>query len=160
ATVREGGIERPRILDSDELAELRARGATVIGEQPLPRPLVLSAQEAEDMGLSGGTPQSLEHLSTDVLLVPFDAVGELDSNWAEHMVGWLEWMQPFLLVLGFLLILFEVKTPGVGLPGVLGTLFLGLAMFYSYLVGLAEITEILVFFLGLLALAVEIFVLP
>ncbi len=160
ATVREGGIERPRILDTTELAALKGSGATVLGELPLPRPLLVNAQEAEDLGLSGGTVQSLEQLCTDVLLVPFDLVGELDSNWAEHMVGWLEWMQPFLLVLGFLLILFEVKTPGVGLPGVLGTLFLGLAMFYSYLVGLAEITEILVFFLGLLALAVEIFVLP
>lgn len=160
ATVREGGIERPRILDSEELAALKGSGATVLGETPLPRPLVVTAQEAEDLGLSGGTVQSLEQLATDVLLVPFDLVGELDTNWAEHMVGWLEWMQPFLLVLGFLLILFEVKTPGVGLPGLLGALFLGLAMFYSYLVGLAEVTEILVFFLGLAALAVEIFVLP
>ncbi|MCB9885019.1 MAG: hypothetical protein H6838_05975 [Planctomycetes bacterium] len=160
AMVREGGIERSRILDMTELAALKGSGATVLGETPMRRPLLLTAPEAEDLRLSNGTPQSLEHLCTDELHVPFDLVGELDSNWAEHMVGWLEWMQPFLLVLGFLLILFEVKTPGVGLPGALGTLFLGLAMFYSYLVGLAEITEILVFFLGLLALAVEIFVLP
>jgi membrane-bound ClpP family serine protease len=69
-------------------------------------------------------------------------------------------LQPFLLVAGFVLILFEVKTPGVGLPGLLGVVFLALAMFHSYLVGLAEVTEILVFFLGLAAIAVEIFLLP
>jgi membrane-bound ClpP family serine protease len=33
-------------------------------------------------------------------------------------------------------------------------------MFYSYLVGLAEVTEILLFFLGIAALGVEIFLLP
>jgi membrane-bound serine protease (ClpP class) len=160
ATVRESGIERPRVLDAGELAALRGSGAVVIGEAAFSQPLVMSAVEAEDLRWSGGTAQSLEQLASDVLLVPFDAVGELDANWAEHMVGWLEWMQPFLLVLGFLLILFEVKTPGFGLPGLLGAAFLGLALFYSYLVGLAEVTEILVFFLGLGFLAVEIFLLP
>jgi membrane-bound serine protease (ClpP class) len=160
ATVRESGIERQRVLTSDELGALRGSGATVLGELPLPRPLVLTASEAEEVRWSRGTIGSLEALVVDELLVPNEAVGELEANWAEHMVGWLEWMQPFLLVLGFLLILFEVKSPGFGLPGILGAAFLGLALFYSYLVGLAEITEILVFFLGLGFLAVEIFVLP
>src|SRR5690606_12872034 len=57
-------------------------------------------------------------------------------------------------------LLIEVKTPGTGLPGIIGVAFLALAMMYSYLVGLAEVTEIIVFFLGLIAIAVEIFVLP
>jgi membrane-bound ClpP family serine protease len=95
-----------------------------------------------------------------VLLVDRERVVELRVDWAEHMVGWLELLQPFLLVAGFVLILIEVKTPGVGLPGLLGVAFLALAMFYGYLVGLAEVTEIVVFFLGLAAIAVEIFVLP
>ncbi len=160
ATVREGGIERPRVLDSDEIAAHKASGAVVLAEEPMPRPLIVDAQEAEDLGLSRGTVQGLEQLVTDVLLVPREAVGVLTTNWAEHMVGWLELMQPFLLVIGFVLLLFELKTPGVGLPGILGAAFLGLALFYSYLVGLAEVTEILVFFLGLLAIGIEIFVLP
>jgi len=63
-------------------------------------------------------------------------------------------------VMGFLMLLVEVKTPGTGLPGILGCAFLALAMFHSYLVGLADVTEIIVFFLGLVAIGVEIFVLP
>ncbi|MBX3463358.1 MAG: hypothetical protein KF830_09315 [Planctomycetes bacterium] len=159
ATVREGGFERSRVLDADELTALRAGGAVVVAAEQLERPLMLSARAAEDHGLSSGTLQSFDQLA-ELLGYDRDAAGELVIDWAEHMVGWLELLQPFLLVAGFVLILFEVKTPGVGLPGLLGVLFLALAMFHSYLVGLAEVTEILVFFLGLAAIAVEIFVLP
>lgn len=159
ATVRDGGVERPRILDQGELAALQAAGAKVFGDQPLPRPLHVTAAEAEEHGLSSGTLQGFDQIA-DVLGIDRDAIGELTTNWAEHMVGWLELLQPFLLVAGFLLLLIEVKTPGIGLPGALGVIFLALALFYSYLVGLAEMQEILVFFLGLAAIAVEIFLLP
>ncbi|MCB9878407.1 MAG: hypothetical protein H6835_12480 [Planctomycetes bacterium] len=159
ATVREGGLERQRLLDPNELAALKAQGAAVFGELLLPRPLYVDAAQAEELGLSGGTLQGLEQLS-EVLLIDPDRIGELNENWAERMVAWLELLQPFLLVAGFLLLMVEIKTPGVGLPGLLGAAFLGLALFHSYLVGLAEVTEILVFFLGLGAIAVEIFVLP
>jgi len=160
AVVRESGIERTRVLEESELAALQAGGATVLDQRAFVRPLFVTAAEAEEVGLSLGTVDSLEQLATDVLLVDRDAIGELQVNWAEDMIGWLEMVEPFLLVVGFLLILLEIKTPGFGLPGVLGSGFLGLAMVYSYLVGLAEITEILLFFLGLAALATEIFLLP
>jgi membrane-bound serine protease (ClpP class) len=159
AMVRDGGLERARVLRKDELATLQAGGAKVFGETTLPRPLLVNAQEAEDFGLSAGTLQGLDALA-DVLAIDRVAIGELTVNWAEQMVGWLELLQPFLLVAGFLLLIVEMKTPGVGLPGLLGVAFLALALFYSYLVGLAEVTEILVFFLGLVAIAVEIFLLP
>lgn len=159
ATVREGGFERMRLLDTGELTALQGSGATVIAPDKLPRPAMIGAQRAEDYGLSSGTLQGLDQLA-EVLNVDRGAVAELVTDWAEHMVGWLELLQPFLLVAGFVLILFEVKTPGVGLPGLLGTAFLALAMFHGFLVGLAEVTEILVFFLGLAAIAVEIFLLP
>ncbi len=159
ATVREGGIERQRLLEATELTALQASGAKVFGERKLPRPTIVTAQEAEDFGLCTAQLSDLDSLA-DALQIDRTRIGELTVNWAEDMVGWLELLQPFLLVAGFLLLLIEVKTPGVGLPGLLGVVFLGLAMFHSYLVGLAEITEILVFFLGIAAIAVEIFLLP
>ena len=159
ATVREGGVERLRIINQEELAALQSAGATLIGERAMLRPLMLTAAEAEEFGLSSGTlsgyGQLLEWLNIDP-----DTVGELTENWAERMVAWLELLQPFLLIAGFLFLLIEVKTPGTGLPGVIGVAFLALAMVYSYLVGLAEVTEIIVFFLGIVTIAVEIFVLP
>ncbi|MBL8754530.1 MAG: hypothetical protein JNK15_14595 [Planctomycetes bacterium] len=159
ATVRQGGIERQAVLEQGEIAALTASGARLLGDRPLTRPLTLSAEEAEEFGLSNGTLQDPNSLA-DVLLVDRDTIAELTENWAEKMVGWLEMLQPFLLVVGFVLLLVEIKTPGVGLPGLLGVAFLALSLFYSYLVGLAEVTEILVFFLGLAAIAVEIFLLP
>ena len=164
ATVREGGLERSRILDADELTALQKRaaepgGPEVFGDEPLTRPLVVDAVTAEEFGLSNGSLQGYDQLA-EVLAIDRDAMGELTVNWAEKMVAWLELLQPFLMVAGFLLLLVEVKTPGTGLPGGLGCVFLGLALFYSYLVGLAEVTEILVFFLGIAAIAVEIFLLP
>ena len=166
ATVREGGLERQRVLTQDELTELQKRSMNamlpkteVFGEGKLPRPLSVDAPLAEEYGLSSGTLQGYDQLA-EVLAIDRDAMGELSVNWAERMVSWLELLQPFLLVAGFLLLLIEIKTPGTGLPGALGCVFLGFALFYSYLVGLAEITEILVFFLGIAAIAVELFVLP
>jgi|GEM_PF-253662 len=164
ATVREGGLERQRVLSAEEMSDLQRRaseggGVEVFGEARLTRPLGVDALMAEEFGLSNGTLQGYGQLA-EVLQVDAAAMGELSVNWAEKMAAWLELLQPFLLAAGFLLLLIEVKTPGTGLPGVLGCVFLALALFYSYLVGLAEITEILVFFLGIAAVAVEIFVLP
>lgn len=158
ATVREGGIERQRVLTVEEVTALQAAGTKVFGDQAMPAPLMLSAAQADEFRLA--TALAGMDLLADALTVDPQTIGELTVNWAERMVGWLEMLQPFLLVVGFVLLIIELKTPGIGFAGLFGVIFLGLALFYSYLVGLAEITEILVFFLGLAAIAVEIFLLP
>ncbi|MGE3173579.1 MAG: NfeD family protein [Planctomycetota bacterium] len=158
--LRERGMETSRIVEASELTGLQAAGATILEQTKVTQPVVLTAAEADEVRLSQGVVQTMEQLCTDVLRVDPSTVGELEFAWSERMVGWLEWFQPALLVLGLVLLILEVKTPGVGLPGLLGTAFLALALFYNYLVGLAELTEILLFFLGIAALAVEIFLLP
>ena len=158
ATVREGGIDRQRVLTTADVTALQAAGTKLLGDQPLTRPLMLTAAQADEFRLATAL-SGLDQLA-DALTIDPSTIGELTDNWAEHMVGWLELLQPFLLAIGFLLLIVELKTPGIGFAGLFGVLFLGLALFYSYLVGLAEITEILVFFLGLAAIAVEIFLLP
>ncbi|MBK8100769.1 MAG: hypothetical protein IPK26_27090 [Planctomycetes bacterium] len=160
AVVREGGIETNRLLTQAELLALKGGGATVLAPTELPSPVVLGAAESVDVGLAKEIVQDFDQFCADALTVPRDDVVELTADWSENLVGWLQLIQPVLLVLGFVLLMVEVKTPGVGLPGVLGTAFLALALFYSYLVGLAEGAEVLLFFLGLAALAVEIFLLP
>lgn len=161
ATVRDGGIEQTHVYEAASLQDLEAKGVTIVAQTPVTHPVQLSAAEAADAGVSSGTMQDVEQIVTDHLNVGRQNVGVLTfPNWSERMVSWLELLQPGLLVLGFVLLVLEVKTPGVGLPGLLGTVFLALALFYSYLVGLAEISEVLLFFLGIGALAVEIFLLP
>jgi membrane-bound serine protease (ClpP class) len=158
--LRERGVESQRIVDASELTGLQAAGAVIVSQEEITRPVVLTAAEADAVRLSNGMVQTMEQLCTDGLGLDPKSCFELEYSWAERMVGWLELLQPALLLLGLVLLVLEIKTPGVGLPGLLGAGFLALALFYNYLVGLAEITEILLFFLGLSALAVEIFLLP
>jgi membrane-bound serine protease (ClpP class) len=158
--LRERGVESQRVVDATELTGLQAAGATILDQTEVTRPVELTRNEAIEVRLAQGTVQSMEHLCSDVLGIDPRQAGELQFSWAERMVDWLELFQPALLLLGLVLLILEVKTPGVGLPGLLGAGFLALALFYNYLVGLAEVTEILLFVLGLAALAVEIFLLP
>ena len=57
-------------------------------------------------------------------------------------------------------IYFELQTPGVGFPLLAGAIALLLYLTPYYLNGLAENWEILLFFVGLILLALEIFVIP
>jgi membrane-bound serine protease (ClpP class) len=155
------GLRTTEVMLEDAVRDLEARQRPVLKKREFgSRPLVLVANEAEQFGFARGTFESLEDLLRDELVVAPEHTLFLSETWSESAVAWLDAMKPILFVLGFLLLAVEMKTPGIAVPGVLGVLMLGLALFGSYLVGLAEVTEILLFFLGLAALAAEIFILP
>lgn len=156
----QAGVQMAGFLDRDEVRELEDKGVKVSARAMPTRPLHLSADEAQRMGLSSGTVTSLEELARDELRLDADAILYRQETWSEEAVAWLDGMKPVLFALGFVLLLVELKTPGFAVPGVLGLLLLALAMFGSYLVGLAEWTEILLFFLGLGLIALEIYLLP
>jgi membrane-bound serine protease (ClpP class) len=83
-------------------------------------------------------------------------------NWAERAVRFLSHpvVAPFLLSLGFLGLLVEIKTPTFGMAGAAG--LLALAMFFGshLLIGLAGLEEVIVFGVGLVLVGVEVFVIP
>jgi membrane-bound serine protease (ClpP class) len=54
----------------------------------------------------------------------------------------------------------EFKTPGLGLPGLLGVLALALFFWGHHIAGLAGLEELVIFLIGLGLILVEIFVLP
>jgi membrane-bound serine protease (ClpP class) len=55
----------------------------------------------------------------------------------------------------------EIKSPGFGVPGIVGILCLSLVFFNQYLVGLADYTELLIIVtIGLVLMGFELFVLP
>jgi membrane-bound serine protease (ClpP class) len=86
----------------------------------------------------------------------------MDVNWAEQVVRFLTHpaVAPFLLSLGFLGLIIEIKAPGFGLPGALGLAALS-AFFGSHLLlGLAGWEDLLIVGAGVVLLAVEIFVIP
>ena len=65
-----------------------------------------------------------------------------------------------LFMIGLAGIFIELKTPGVGLPGLVGIVAMGLAFFGSYLAHLSGYMEIIFFVIGVVLLVVEIYVLP
>ena len=119
------------------------------------------------------TEQSLKYNIADASIDNFDAV--LDSlgfstlsvkktkeNWSESFVRFLTnpVVASLLTTFGFLGILFELQSPGWGIPGSIGLICLILSLSASYIAELATMNDLLVIFLGILFLLVEAFVLP
>ena len=102
----------------------------------------------------------------DDLLKAFNLKGaeiiNLNSNWAEDVVRFLNnpIISSILIMIGFLGLFVEIKTPGWGLPGTVGLIALALFFGSSYILELASGLEIILFALGLLLIALEIFVIP
>ena len=67
---------------------------------------------------------------------------------------------PFLLSLGFLGLLTEIKTPSFGMAGAAG--FLSLSLFFGshLIVGLAGLEDLIIFGIGMVLIAVEVFLIP
>ena len=86
----------------------------------------------------------------------------LESTWSENLVRFLTnpTVAPLLMSLGFLGLLFEVKSPGIGFPGIAGLIFLALFFGSHLLVGLADMMEILILFFGILLIFLEILIIP
>jgi membrane-bound serine protease (ClpP class) len=83
-------------------------------------------------------------------------------NWAEQLVRFFTHpvLSSVLMTIGILGIIVELRTPGFGVPGAVGVASLGLFFWGHWLVRLAGWEEILLVMLGLVLLALEIFVIP
>ena len=83
-------------------------------------------------------------------------------NWAEQLVRFFSnpIVAPFLLSLGFLGLLAEIKTPSVGMAGLAGVISLSLYFGSHLIVGLAGLEDMLIFGAGVVLLGVEALVIP
>jgi membrane-bound serine protease (ClpP class) len=83
-------------------------------------------------------------------------------NWAEQLVRFFTHpvLSSALITIGILGIIVELRTPGFGVPGAVGLVSLGLFFWGHWLVRLAGWEEILLVALGVVLLALEVFVLP
>lgn len=83
-------------------------------------------------------------------------------NWAEELVRVLTnpIVSSLLITVAMLGIILELRTPGFGVPGVLGLGSLGVILWGHWLVQLAGWEEVLLAVGGLVLLALEIFVIP
>jgi membrane-bound serine protease (ClpP class) len=87
---------------------------------------------------------------------------ETGVNWAERVVRFLTnpLVAPFLLSIGFLGLIIEVKTPAFGLAGLAGISSLGLFFGSHLIIGLAGWEVVILLAVGVILLLVEALVLP
>lgn len=152
-----------RYLDSKEYDELpkaekeRVESKkTVVAKGEL---LTMDDSEAKGLGFSRLTADSVEEMLKDSGIR--DArITRLDQNWSESLSRVIARFSSLLMMIGLAALYMEIKAPGFGLPGIVGITCLGLVFFNQYLVGLANYTELLFVLLGVVLLAMEIFILP
>jgi membrane-bound serine protease (ClpP class) len=84
------------------------------------------------------------------------------ETWAETLVRFLTHpiVSSLLMTVGLLGLLVEIRTPGFGAPGAIGLLTLGLFFWGHWLVQLAGWEELLLVSIGVLLIALELFVIP
>lgn len=78
----------------------------------------------------------------------------------EKIGSWLNMISPLLLIIGIAGIYIEFKTPGFGLPGIVGIAAFALYFLGGYIAGLSGAEWVVVFFVGLALVVVEMFVYP
>jgi membrane-bound serine protease (ClpP class) len=89
-------------------------------------------------------------------------VRRASPNWAENLVRFLTHpiVSSLLITIGMLGIILEIRTPGFGVPGVLGISSIALFFWGHWLVQLAGWEEILLVLSGVVLLVAEIFIIP
>ncbi|MBD3314306.1 MAG: serine protease [Chitinivibrionales bacterium] len=150
-------------LDSLELAELApSRKAAVISQKtvvPAGELLTMDAQEAQELGFSSKTAASIEKALEAGGIENYKII-RIEENWSEAFVRIIGRIAPILMMIGFAALYAELKSPGFGIPGIVGIICLALVFGGQFMVGLADYTELLLIVVGILLLATELFVLP
>jgi membrane-bound serine protease (ClpP class) len=129
---------------------------------------ILTLTDREAARQFGDPPRPLLSLGTEESLdALLDALGlsgaerlVVEPTGAERFASWLNAISPILLILGMVGLYLEFKTPGFGVPGILGILAFALYFFGGYIAGLSGMEWVAVFVLGLVLLALELFLFP
>ena len=123
--------------------------------------ITFSTSEAIKNGYCEGKVSSIEEILKKNNVSNY-AIDHFDLSLADRIVAFF--INPFISGILILVIIggiyFELQTPGVGFPGIAALVGLILYLVPYYMNGLAENWEILAFFIGIILIALEIFVIP
>ena len=124
-------------------------------------PLTLSAKEAKRLKVVDHIAENRHDLLNQLGLGNAEIV-EVKRTATEEIGAFLATpaLAGLLLVIGLVGIFVEIKTPGFGVPGVLGITALTLFFLGHIASGASDWGPMVVFFVGLLLVALEIFVIP
>jgi membrane-bound serine protease (ClpP class) len=123
--------------------------------------LTLSAKEAERRGFADFI-AAQRHQVLSKYGFGDARIIEPSPNWAETLARFLTdpTVSSLLLSVGFLGLIVEITTPGWGVPGTGGLIALGLFFGGRMVAGLAGIESVIIFLIGVVLLALEVFVIP
>jgi membrane-bound serine protease (ClpP class) len=122
-------------------------------------PLAIAGTQAEKLGVAWHTVENFDQLKR---LYGVEEIPIVEPNWALKLVQALAspGLSTFLLFLGLIGMYIELKTPGVGVGGVVAAIAFILFFWSKYLNGTAGELEIVMFISGLVLMLIEIFVIP
>jgi membrane-bound ClpP family serine protease len=162
------GRERA-FLTEEQLKEDKKKGQPTWGREilvkaggPDGKPLTLPADRAIELGLAQHTVVGLNDLYALYGLRPSD-VHVAGPDWLDELALFLRstTVSVALVLIGITCLILELKMPGVGVPGVVAAICFVLYFWsHSQLAGQITMLAVLLFVLGLILLALEIFVLP
>ena len=164
ATAEQNGHD-PTVVDAmiDKSKELK-KGDKILSEKG--QILTLTNSEAETTYgdpptplLSKGTVDSLEAL-IDLLGYGDAQQVRVAPTGAEKAGTWINKISPILLIVGIIGVYLEFKTPGFGLPGILGLTSFAIYFLGGYIAGLSGLEWAAFFVLGLFLVILELFFFP
>jgi membrane-bound serine protease (ClpP class) len=109
--------------------------------------------------LSLGTVESIDALLTELGLAGAKRI-QVEPTGVERLASWLNAIGPILLIIGIVGIYLEFKTPGFGVPGIVGIIAFGLYFLGGAIAGLSGWEWVAVFVLGLVLVGLELFLFP
>ena len=149
-----------RLLGSEDKDRQQAEWkylATIDGPDEL---VTLTGREMKRLGFTERSAESMDEIKK-----LYGVSGELtvlEDNWSERLVAFLTSpvMATVLLIGGIVCIYVEMRIPGFGVFGISAVICFALLFGSQYLIGLANWWEIALFGLGLVLIALEVFVIP
>ena len=123
--------------------------------------ITLTTEQALMFKMADGTAENMDELLVSLELSEATVIS-FSENWSENLVRFLTnpVVASLLTTFGFLGILFELQSPGWGIPGTFGAVCLALSLGASAIVRLATMSDLLIVMVGLVLLVVEAFLIP
>ncbi|UCH63021.1 MAG: nodulation protein NfeD [Fidelibacterota bacterium] len=149
-------LEVPYVIIQDDTVRLEEIEGSKVGKL-----ITLTTEKALRLGMADDMRDSFQEVLTSLGLEDAEIVSFAPS-WSEYIVRFLTdpIVSSLLMTIGFLGLLFELRTPGFGVGGIIGTIALLLFFSTSFIAQLANFTEVLIFLAGLTLLILEIVAIP
>lgn len=127
--------------------------------------LTLTPNEAKEYGFVGHLIKAPRNNELSGVMKHFNVTAEptiLRDNWSERLVGFLSStpVMGFLFFAAILCAYIEMNTPGFGVAGTIAVVCFAIIFGSRFLVGMAAWWEIALFAIGLLLVAIEVFITP